>query len=175
MSETITLGGGCFWCTESVFQSLEGVTAVTPGYSGGHVDNPTYEQVCGQGTGHIEVVRVQFDPDLISLEKLLCVFFATHDPTTPDRQGADVGPQYASAIFCETPGQREIAERVVGKVEEVLETPVVTHIRDAVAFWPAEAYHHNYYRNNPAQGYCQFVIEPKLATLRRHFAPLLRS
>lgn len=175
MSETIIFGGGCFWCTESVFQSLQGVTAVVPGYCGGHVDNPTYEQVCGKGTGHIEVVRVEFDPELISLEKLMSVFFATHDPTTPDRQGADVGPQYASAIFCATPEQRQTAERVITKVEQILETPVATHVRDTEPFWPAEDYHHNYYQNNRTQSYCQFVIEPKLSALRRHFAPLLRS
>lgn len=175
MSETIVLGGGCFWCTESVFQSLQGVTEVVPGYSGGHVENPSYEQVCGQRTGHIEVVRVGFDPDVISLEQLLSVFFATHDPTTPDRQGADVGPQYASAIFCETEAQRDTVERVIKKVEQILETPVVTQVRAKAPFWSAEAHHHNYHRNNPAQSYCQFVIEPKLGTLRRHFAPLLRS
>lgn len=175
MTETIILGGGCFWCTESIFQSLQGVTEVVPGYCGGHVDNPSYEQVCGQRTGHVEVVRVRFDPDVIGLEQLLGVFFATHDPTTPDRQGGDAGPQYASAVFCETPAQRDIVERVINRVEQILETPVVTHVRDAEPFWPAEPYHHNYYINNSAQGYCQFVIEPKLATLRRHFTNLLRS
>lgn len=173
MTETIILGGGCFWCTESVFQSLQGVTDVTPGYSGGHVDHPTYEQVCGQRTGHIEVVRVRFDPAAISLEQLLHVFFATHDPTTPDRQGGDIGPQYASAVFCETPEQREAAQRVIKQVEHVLERPVVTKVLDAARFWPAEDYHHNYHLRNPGQGYCQVVIEPKLHTLRRNFAQWL--
>lgn len=175
MTETIYLGGGCFWCTESVFQSLKGVVEVVPGYSGGHVDNPSYEQVCGQGTGHIEVVRVMYDPDIISLEQLLSVFFSTHDPTTPNRQGADIGSHYASAVFFETPQQQQVIEHVVQRVEQILEDPVVTHIRSAEAFWPAESYHHNYYLNNRTQGYCQFVIEPKLSTLRRHFSGLLRS
>lgn len=175
MTETIILGGGCFWCTESVFQSLQGVTEVTPGYSGGHVDNPSYEQVCSERTGHIEVVRVRFDPEVISLEQLLGVFFGTHDPTTPDRQGADVGSRYASAVFCETPQQRETVQRVLKEVERILEQPVVTKVLDAEPFWPAEDYHHNYYVNNPAQGYCQVVIAPKMATLRRHFSELLAS
>src|SRR5690625_5307288 len=130
MSSTIILGGGCFWCTESVFQSLRGIMNVVPGYSGGHVEHPSYEQVCGMNTGHIEVVCVEFDPEVITLEQVLSVFFATHDPTTVDRQGADVGPQYASAIFCETSEQRETAKRLIKKVEQVLETPVVTQIRD---------------------------------------------
>lgn len=174
MTETIILGGGCFWCTESVFQSIRGVTEVTPGYMGGHIDNPGYEQVCGGRTGHIEVVRVRFDDDVVSLKQLLTVFFATHDPTTRDRQGADVGPQYASAVFCETDAQREVAGQVIRQVEQLLGHSVVTHVRDAEQFWPAENYHHNYYNNNPAQGYCQAVIVPKLATLRRHFTELLR-
>lgn len=171
--ETIVLGGGCFWCTESVFQSLRGVTDVIPGYCGGHIDNPTYEQVCGTGTGHIEVVQVRFDPEVISLEQILGVFFATHDPTTLDRQGGDVGPQYASAIFCQTPAQRETARQLIDYVEQELGQPVVTKVLDAARFWPAEPYHHNYYLNNPAQGYCQVVISPKLATLRQHFSDLL--
>ncbi len=175
MTETIILGGGCFWCTESVFQSLRGVTDVTSGYSGGHVDNPTYEQVCSERTGHIEVVRVSFDSDVISLEQLLGVFFATHDPTTPDRQGADVGSRYASAVFCETPAQRDIAQGVIKQVEQLVDKPVVTKVLDAEHFWPAEDYHHNYYVNNPYQGYCQVVIEPKLSALRRHFSALLTN
>ena len=175
MSETIILGGGCFWCTESVFQSLKGVLNVEPGYSGGHVEHPRYEEVCRGNTGHIEVVRVQFDPDQLPLESLLTVFFATHDPTTPDRQGADVGPQYASAIFYESPAQRDTAQKVIKRVEQWREHPVVTHLREAEQFWPAEGYHQNYYRNNPHQGYCQAVIVPKLSTLRRHFSSLLNE
>lgn len=171
--ETAVLGGGCFWCTESVLQSLRGVLDVTPGYSGGHVDNPSYEQVCGMGTGHIEVVRVRFDPSIIDFATLLKVFFATHDPTTLDRQGADVGPQYASAIFCQSDAQRVVAEEVVAQVETALDTPVVTKLLDAARFWPAEAYHHDYYARNPQQGYCQFVIAPKMSKLRKEFAHML--
>lgn len=174
MTETIVLGGGCFWCTESVFQSVRGVTEVTPGYSGGHVDDPTYEQVCGKRTGHIEVVRVRFDPAVISLEQLLHIFFATHDPTTIDRQGGDVGPQYASAVFCETDEQRATVQRVIKDVEEALGRSVVTKVLDAQRFWPAEPYHHDYYLNNPNQGYCQVVITPKLKTLQHHFADWLK-
>lgn len=175
MTETIVLGGGCFWCTESVFQSLDGVCEVTPGYSGGHVDHPQYEQVCGEQTGHIEVVQLRFDPAVVSLEQLLYVFFATHDPTTPDRQGGDVGPQYASAIFYESEAQRETARRVMHQIEQELGMPVVTKLLAAQRFWPAEHYHHNYYRNNPSQGYCQVVIAPKLRTLRHRFQALLKD
>lgn len=175
MSETIVLGGGCFWCTESVFLSLRGVIDVTPGYSGGHVEHPTYEQVCGMRSGHIEVVRVRFDPAVLPLEQLLGVFFATHDPTTPDRQGADVGPQYASAVFCETAEQRDIVQRVIAQTQQLLGVPVVTKVLDAQRFWPAEQVHHNYYGNNPHQGYCQVVIAPKLSKLRQNFSALLRQ
>lgn len=175
MIETVVLGGGCFWCTESVFQSLRGVIKVTPGYSGGHVDHPTYEQVCGMRTGHIEVVQVSFDPTVLSFEQLLRVFFATHDPTTLDRQGGDAGPHYASAVFCETSEQRDTAERVIAEVEHLLGAPVVTKVLDAQHFWPAEDYHHNYYINNPGQGYCQVVIAPKLSKLRRNFLELLNN
>ena len=171
--ETAVLGGGCFWCTESVLQSLRGVLEVTPGYSGGHVDNPSYEQVCGKDTGHVEVVRVRFDPSVIDFATLLGVFFATHDPTTPDRQGADVGPQYASVIFCQTEAQKIVAREVIAQVEAVLDTAVVTKVLDAAPFWPAEAVHHNYYERNPQQGYCQFVIAPKMAKLRKEFADML--
>lgn len=171
--ETVVLGGGCFWCTESVLQSLQGVIEVVPGYSGGHVENPSYEQVCGQATGHIEVVRVRFDPKVIDFSTLLKVFFATHDPTTVDRQGADVGPQYASVIFWHSPAQKEAAHKVIEQVEAALDAPVVTKVLEAAPFWPAEPVHHNYYARNPQQGYCQFVIAPKMAKLRKEFAGLL--
>jgi len=171
--ETAVLGGGCFWCTESVFSALRGVVRVTPGYCGGHVDNPSYEQVCGQGTGHIEVVRVEFDPAVIDFATVLQVFFATHDPTTPDRQGGDVGPQYASAVFFQTPEQEQTARAVIRQVEQALGQPVVTRLLEAQHFWPAEDYHRDYYARNPGQGYCQMVISPKMAKLRRHFAELL--
>ncbi|WP_425330969.1 peptide-methionine (S)-S-oxide reductase MsrA [Allopusillimonas ginsengisoli] len=175
MSETVMLGGGCFWCTESVFLPLRGVLQVTPGYAGGHVDNPSYEQVCGKQTGHIEVVRVEFDPNIIDLETLLQVFFATHDPTTVDRQGADVGPQYASAIFCQNAAQKETAQKVIDAVAQQLEEPVATRLLDAALFWPAEQYHHNFYARNPTQGYCQAVISPKLAKFRKRYASLLAA
>jgi peptide-methionine (S)-S-oxide reductase len=158
-----------------VFKALRGVLEVTPGYSGGHVDQPTYEQVCQQATGHIEVVQVVFDPDIIDFKTLLQVFFATHDPLTLDRQGADVGPQYASAIFCQSEQQEAVARDVIAKVQEALGAPVVTRVLGAEYFWPAESYHHNYYEQHTSQGYCQVVISPKLAKLRQKFAPLLQG
>lgn len=173
MSEIAVLGGGCFWCTESVFLAVRGVLGVTPGYCGGHVDNPSYEQVCGKATGHIEVVRVAFDPQVIDYQTTLQVFFATHDPSTLDRQGGDVGPQYASAIFYQTDLQKEIAQQVMTQVQEELDEPVVTRLLEQAHFWPAESYHHNYYARNPNQGYCQVVISPKLSKFRRHYAELL--
>lgn len=172
-AETAILGGGCFWCTESVFASLKGVVDVTPGYAGGHVASPSYEQVCQGGTGHIEVSRVRFDPTVISFETLLQVFFATHDPTTLDRQGNDVGEQYASAIFCQDDQQAVVARKAIAEVEQQIDTPVVTRVLGAGPFWPAENYHHDYYARNPGQGYCQMVISPKLAKFRKRFAALL--
>lgn len=171
--ETAVLGGGCFWCTEGVMQGLRGVIDVVPGYSGGHVENPSYEQVCNQDTGHIEVVQVRFDPATIDYATILKVFFATHDPTTLNRQGADVGPQYASAIFVQSESQRQVAQDVMEQVEAALDAPVVTQLRDAATFWPAEPVHHNYFARNPQQGYCQFVIAPKMAKLRQEFSQLL--
>lgn len=171
--EVAILGGGCFWCTESVLQSMRGVVEVVPGYSGGHVENPTYEQVCGKDTGHIEVVRVRFDPSVIDYAGLLKVFFATHDPTTPDRQGADVGPQYASAIFYQSDTQKAVAQDVIAQIEAALSAKVVTRLLEPARFWPAESVHHDYYARNPNQGYCQFVIAPKLAKLRKEFADQL--
>jgi len=172
-TETAVLGGGCFWCTESVFQALKGVLEVTPGYSGGHIDNPSYEQVCSKDTGHIEVVRVLFDPSIVDFATILKVFFATHDPTTPDRQGGDVGPQYASAIFCQSEAQKAVALDVIAQVEAALDSAVVTRVLEPARFWPAESIHHDYYARNPNQGYCQFVIAPKLAKLRQDFADRL--
>lgn len=173
MSESAVLGGGCFWCTESVFASLKGVQQVVPGYCGGHVDNPSYEQVCQKTTGHIEVVSVVFDPAVISYETLLQVFFATHDPCTPDRQGNDVGPQYASAIFAQSDAQEETALRVIDQLQPHFDQPIVTHVRRAQIFWPAERYHLNYFERNPYQGYCSMVIAPKIAKFRKQFAHLL--
>ncbi len=171
--ETAVLGGGCFWCTEAVLSGLKGVKLVEPGYCGGHVQNPSYEQVCNKDTGHIEVVRAQFDPAVISYDDLLDVFFATHDPTTLNRQGADVGPQYASAVFYQSPAQQEAALAAMARAEQALGQPVVTRLLPAQQFWPAENYHYDYYRRNPGQGYCQFVISPKMAALRSRFKSLL--
>lgn len=171
--ETAILGGGCFWCTEAVLSLLRGVKRVEPGYCGGHVRNPSYEQVCNQDTGHIEVVRVQFDPAVISYDDLLDVFLATHDPTTLNRQGADVGPQYASAVFYQTPAQRDAAHAAMARAQQALGQDVVTRLLPAEHFWPAEQYHYQYYQRNPGQGYCQFVISPKMAALRSRFASFL--
>lgn len=173
--ETITLGGGCFWCVEAVFQLLRGVHEVTPGYAGGHVANPTYRQVCGKDTGHAEVVQVTFDPGEVSLRELLNIFFTTHDPTTPNRQGADVGPQYRSIILYETGEQKRVAEEVIADftARDAWSAPIVTEVEPLEAFYPAEEEHRDFYRRNPNQGYCQAVIAPKVAKLRaRHLQAL---
>ncbi|WP_442596159.1 peptide-methionine (S)-S-oxide reductase MsrA [Parapusillimonas sp. JC17] len=175
MTEIAILGGGCFWCIEPIFKALQGVEDVTPGYAGGHVDNPSYEQVCTKTTGHIEVVRVEFDPQVIDYATVLRVFFASHDPTTLDRQGADVGPQYASAIFCQSPAQREVAESLIKELQAETGQAIVTRLLGAETFWPAEDYHHDYFARNPYQGYCQAVISPKLAKFRKQYAHLLRG
>lgn len=172
-TEIAVLGGGCFWCSEPVFSSLRGVQDAVPGYCGGHVDHPSYEQVCAKNTGHAEVVQVRFDPAIISFETLLQVFFATHDPTTLDRQGADVGPQYASVIFCQSPQQKQTAQDLIKQTELLIGAPVVTRLLGAEHFWPAESYHRDYYARNPDQGYCQVVISPKLAKFRKRFTELL--
>lgn len=169
MMETAILGGGCFWCTEAVFKDVRGVVSVVPGYSGGHVPQPDYQAVCTGRSGHIEVVKLEFNPSVINFATVLEIFFATHDPTTPDRQGADVGSQYASAVFCQTAQQREVAERVMTEVQNSLGRPVVTHLYGKDTFWPAEEVHHDYYARNPAQGYCMAVIEPKLAKFRQRY------
>lgn len=175
--EVATLGGGCFWCTEAVFESLRGVERVDSGYTGGDVPDPTYEQVCSGTTGHAEVVRVTFDPAQISYADLLRVFFATHDPTTPDRQGADVGTQYRSAIFPHSPEQERVAREVITELESeaVFDAPIVTAVEPEAPFYPAEEYHREYYRRNPSQGYCQVVIAPKLAKFRQQFSERLRG
>ncbi|MFT0850118.1 peptide-methionine (S)-S-oxide reductase MsrA [Achromobacter sp. F4_2707] len=167
--ETIVLGGGCFWCTEAVFKQVRGVLAVTPGYAGGHVSNPDYQAVCSGATGHIEVVKVEFDPQVIDCATVLGIFFATHDPTTLNRQGADVGTQYASAVFYQNDDQKTVAQRVINAVQEQLGRPVVTQLHGPATFWTAEPEHHDYYARNPYQGYCMAVIEPKLAKFRQHY------
>jgi peptide-methionine (S)-S-oxide reductase len=174
--EVATLGGGCFWCLDAVYRDLEGVRRVVSGYAGGHVPNPTYEQVCGKGTGHAEVVQITFDPKVISYADLLRVFFAIHDPTTRDRQGADVGPQYRSIILHHSEAQRRTAEAVMREVEQagVWGAPLVTELVPARAFWPAEPEHQDYFARNPWSGYCRAVIAPKVAKFRKTFADRLK-
>lgn len=175
--ETATLGGGCFWCLEAVFERLAGVDTVTSGYAGGHLPEPSYAAVCAGGTGHAEVVRIAYDPTIIEFRDLLEVFFAIHDPTTPDRQGNDVGPQYRSIILYESDAQRATAEAVVAELDatEALGAPIVTDVEPLGEFYPAEAEHQEYYRNNSNQPYCRVTITPKLAKLRAKFAERLRA
>ncbi len=171
-----TFGGGCFWCTEAIFEELRGVYRVVSGYSGGHVPRPTYEQVCSGTTGHAEVVQVWYHPDEISYEELVEVFFATHDPTTPNRQGNDVGTQYRSVIFYHDEEQKAIAERLKEAFAPTLwERPIVTEISPFDTFYPAEDYHQEYFRNNPNQPYCQIVINPKVRKFRKMFADKLKQ
>jgi len=172
-----TFGNGCFWCTEAVFQQLKGVIRVQSGYSGGHVEHPTYEQVCGKQTGHAEVLRIEFDPEVISYDELLEVFWTTHDPTTLNRQGNDVGPQYRSVIFYHDPEQQEKAERSREKLDRsgVLDKPVVTAIEPLTNFYPAENYHQDYFLHHASQPYCHFVIKPKVDKLRKVFSSKLKD
>ncbi len=165
-AEVITLGAGCFWCTEAVYLNVPGVLAATSGYMGGHIEKPTYEQICDGNTGHAEVTRIVFDPVKAPLAKLLETFWKMHDPTTPDRQGHDVGPQYRSAIFYENDAQREVAEKSKAAAQAKFADPIVTEITKAGVFYPAENYHQDYYRLNKGRNpYCQIVIAPKLAKL----------
>lgn len=175
--ETAVFGGGCFWCTEAVFQSLKGVLSVLPGYAGGRVPNPSYEQVSSGRTGHAEAIKIEFVPAQIKFEDLLGVFFATHDPTTLNRQGGDVGEQYRSAVFYASPEQKLAAENFIRKLnqEGVFSAPIVTQIQPLDKFYAAEDYHKNYYVKNSGQPYCQAVINPKLAKLRAKFAGLLKK
>ena len=169
--EIITLGGGCFWCLEAVFDEMRGVTDVLSGYAGGHVPNPTYRQVCSETTGHAEVVQVKFNPAEITLEELLSVFFTVHDPTTLNRQGADVGTQYRSVIFYHNEQQRETAVHLINELNEahIWDNPIVTEVTPIDHFYVAEEYHQNYYVNNPSQGYCRVVVAPKVAKFRQKF------
>lgn len=171
------MGGGCFWCTEAVFGELNGVVSVIPGYSGGKLPNPSYEQVCTDRTGHAEVVEVTFDPAVISYKDLLEVFFTIHDPTTLNRQGADTGRQYRSVIFYADDAQKREAEEAVRRftAEKLFRDPIVTEITKLDAFYPAEDYHRNYFRNNPTQGYCRAVVAPKVAKFRAHWQNRLRA
>jgi peptide-methionine (S)-S-oxide reductase len=173
--ETITLGGGCFWCLEAVYEQVDGVLAVESGYSNGHVERPTYEQVCGGRTGHVEVVRVSFDAERIALREILAIFFAIHDPTTRDRQGNDVGPQYRSGIYVHEAAQEAVAREVLAEANAAHGGRVVTELEAVRNYWRAEDYHQHYYARNPGQGYCAFVVAPKLDKFRRTFAARVRA
>ncbi len=175
--EVATLAGGCFWCLEAAFQQLKGVEKVESGYAGGHVANPSYEQVCTGTTGHAEVLQITFDPAIISFDDLLHVFFTIHDPTTLNRQGGDVGTQYRSAIFYNSPEQKAVAERVIAELqaEGVWDDPIVTEVKPLEIFYPAEEYHRDYYRRNPNQGYCRAVIAPKVAKVRKLYLEKLKQ
>ncbi len=175
--ETATMGTGCFWCTEAVFQQLEGVVKVTSGYSGGHVVNPTYEAVCNKTTGHAECLEIEYDKTKISFDELLEVFWKSHDPTTLNRQGNDVGPQYRSAIFFHNNEQQEKAEKYKKELNEnkVFNTHVVTEIEPFTIFYPAENYHQNYYNNNGSQSYCSYVIRPKVEKFQKVFKEKLKK
>jgi peptide-methionine (S)-S-oxide reductase len=175
--ELATLGGGCFWCLEAVYVRLEGVEQVVSGYAGGDVPNPSYRQVTTGATGHAEVVQLTYDPQVVSYKEILEVFFAIHDPTTLNRQGADVGTQYRSIILYHDEEQKEIAEQVIKEIEqaEIWDDPIVTQVEPLTAFYEAEEYHQDYYKKNPGQGYCQVVIAPKVAKFRKRFAHKLKQ
>ena len=175
--EVATLAGGCFWCLEAVFDDLKGVLSVESGYMGGRNANPTYEQVCGGDTGHAEVVQVTFDPQVVSFQEILQVFFVIHDPTTLNRQGGDAGTQYRSAIFYHSPGQQAIAKQVIADITAagLYRDAIVTEVSAASTFYEAEGYHQEYYARNPNQGYCQFVVAPKVAKFRKQFTERLKK
>ena len=174
---TATFGSGCYWCTEAIFQRIDGVENVVSGFMGGHVENPTYEQVCNMDTGHAEVIHFNYDPSKVRFEELLEVFWKTHDPTTPNQQGADVGPQYRSAVFYHSDEQKALAESYKAKLDEsgAFENRIVTEISPASQFFPAKSQHQNFYNANPNQGYCNFVIRPKLEKLQAVFGDKLKQ
>lgn len=175
--ETAVFGGGCFWCTEAVFKMMKGVSSVLPGYSGGKIPNPTYEQVCGGNTDHAEVIKIEFDPKLTSFRDLLTVFFGSHDPTTLNRQGNDVGTQYRSVIFYTTEEQKKESEKFIKEINDShsMGAPVVTEIKPLDKFYEAENYHKDYFARNPENSYCQFVINPKLEKVQKKFSELLKN
>ena len=176
-TETATLGGGCFWCIEAVFERIQGVADATSGYAGGHTKNPSYDEVCSGTTGHAEVVQVRFDPTVTSYREILEIFLAMHDPTTPNRQGADVGSQYRSIILTHSPGQKATAEALIRELtaEKVFDAPIVTEVVPFEVFYPAEISHQDYYARNPNAGYCRVVISPKIAKLKKTFAAKLKN
>jgi len=177
MTQTIVLGGGCFWCTEAVFQKLRGVVSVAPGYAGGSTKNPSYEDVCSGATGHAEAIRVEYDPNQLSLGDLLSVFFAVHDPTTKDRQGNDVGTQYRSAIYTTSDEQLSAVKSFIAQMDsdQTYPAPIVTDVRPLDVFYKAEEYHHNYFERNPEKAYCQAVINPKLEKFHKKYAALVKE
>jgi len=174
--EIATLAAGCFWCTDAIYRDLKGVDKVESGYAGGAVPNPSYGEVCDGTTGHAEGVQITFDPEVISFHDLLMIFFTTHDPTTLNRQGADTGTQYRSAIFTHSEEQKQVAEQVIKEIEAegLYNNPIVTEVTPFTNFYPAEGYHQDYYANNPNQGYCRVVIAPKVSKFRQHFAEKLK-
>ena len=174
--ELATLGGGCFWCVEAVYNQLIGVESAISGYMGGHIANPTYEQVCSKTTGHAEVVKVTFDNDVVSFEDILNIFFTIHDPTTLNRQGNDVGPQYRSGIWYHSQAQKRIAEETIRRIEKdgLYRGKIVTEVTPAGTFWVAEAYHQDYFVNNPRSGYCAYIIAPKVAKFRKQYFERLK-
>lgn len=177
ISETATLGAGCFWCVEAVFDDLKGVESVESGYSGGHTENPTYKEVCSETTGHAEVVQIRFDPHEISFRDILRVFFTVHDPTTLNRQGNDIGTSYRSAIFYHDDNQKQIAEEVIKEITDarIYDDPIVTEVKPFDKFYIAEDYHQEYFANNPNQPYCAAVVAPKVAKFRQKFADRLKA
>jgi peptide-methionine (S)-S-oxide reductase len=176
-NETATLGGGCFWCVEAAVKQLDGVLAAVSGYAGGHIDNPSYEAICRGDSGHAEVVRFEFDPAVIDYRTLLLAFFTAHDPTTPNRQGNDVGTQYRSVIFTHSVKQDDIAKGLIEELNQqhVWPSPIVTEVLPTPRFWPAETYHQDYFTNNPRQPYCAAVVAPKVAKLRKSFSERIRA
>lgn len=175
--ETATLAAGCFWCVEAIFDDLIGVEDVVSGYSGGHKDNPTYQEVCSETTGHAEVIQIRFDPTKISFKEILQVFFTVHDPTQLNRQGNDIGTSYRSAIFYHSDEQKRVAEEVIAEIaaEQIYDSPIVTEVTAFDRFWPAENYHQEYFANNPNQPYCAAVVAPKVAKFRQKFLSKLKS
>ena len=175
--ETATFGAGCFWCTEAIFQSLKGVSNVSSGYMGGHINNPTYEQVCSGNTGHAEVIQVDFDPNVITYEELLLIFFKTHNPTTLNRQGNDIGTQYRSVVFFHSQEQKEKANKMIDELtrELVYDSPIVTEVSPVSDFYKAEDYHQNYFNQNSGQPYCTFVIQPKLIKFGEKFKEKIKT
>lgn len=174
---TATLGAGCFWCVEAIFDALRGVSTVVSGYSGGHTENPTYREVCSESTGHAEVVQIEFDENQISFADILRIFFAVHDPTTLNRQGNDIGSSYRSAIFHHDDEQKLVADQIIKEVTDagIYDDPIVTEVTPFTGFWPAEEYHQEYFENNPTQPYCAAVVAPKVAKFRKAFFDRLKK